>query len=59
MDELKTFPKNEIQALAMLYVQQNSIPGMTPENLLALYDEAVEKMNDVRDEQYGAQFEEL
>lgn len=45
---LNTFPANEIEALALLYVQTRDISDATPEGLLAMYDQACEKMLTVR-----------
>lgn len=45
---LSTFPANEIEALALLYVQTRDISDATPEDLLTMYDQACEKMLAVR-----------
>lgn len=37
---LRTFPENEYEALAMLYIQNQDISGLTPEELLDRYDDA-------------------
>ena len=38
------FPKNEIEALAMLYVQNQDLSGLSPEQFLDKYQEAYDKM---------------
>ena len=37
---LQTFPKNEREALAMLYVQNQDLTGKTPTQIAELYDAA-------------------
>lgn len=46
MDEIKlnTFPSNEIEALAMLYVQNQDLSGLSPEALLDMYQTAYDKI---------------
>lgn len=41
---LQTFPKNEREALAMLYVQNQDLSGITPEELLDKYQDAYNKI---------------
>lgn len=41
---LYTFPDNKTEALAMLYVQNQELSGITPEQLLDLYYEAYDKI---------------
>ena len=41
---LLSFPANEIEALAMLYVQQQDISGLSPEELLDIYQKAYDKI---------------
>lgn len=41
---LYSFPDNEYEALAMLYVQHQDLSGLTPEQLFDMYQEAYEKM---------------
>ena len=36
---LRTFPRNEFEALAMLYIQNQDLSGVTPEELLEKYQE--------------------
>lgn len=40
MDELKTFPSNAAEALTMLYLQNQDLSNVSPENLAAMYGEA-------------------
>lgn len=37
--ELDTFPRNATEALAMLYVQNQDLRGVTPEQLHTMYHE--------------------
>lgn len=45
---LKTFPKNECEALAMLYIQNQDLSGLTPEQLLEKYQETYDKISEHR-----------
>lgn len=38
------FPENSAEALAMLYLQNQDIKGLTPEELADRYDEVVNKI---------------
>ena len=51
---LEAFPKSDIEALAMLYVRSQDLTGKTPEELLAMYDDAVASMRAAREEQCAA-----
>lgn len=42
------FPGNEIEALALLYVQNQDLTNATPQELLAMYDNAVAAMHAAR-----------
>lgn len=44
--EESTFPSDKFDALAMLYVQRQDLSGLTPEELLNLYEDARKKMRD-------------
>lgn len=61
MDEimLNTFPQNKIEALAMLYVQNQDLSGMSPTDLLEMYQDAHEAIYERLKAQYNARFEEL
>ena len=54
---LGTFPETEIEALAMLYVQNQDLKDVTPEKLLEMYDSAVKAMQNVRQMQQRAKEE--
>ena len=41
---LQTFPSDECKALAMLYVQNQDLTGLTPEQLLDMYHYAYDKI---------------
>ena len=43
---LSTFPGNKFEALAMLYMQQQNLSGMSPEQVLDKYQEVYAKMRD-------------
>ncbi len=40
------FPSNKFEALAMLYLQQQNLSGLTPEQVLDKYQDAYAKMRD-------------
>lgn len=44
--ELNTFPKNEREALALLYVQTRDLSNATPENLLEIYHDAYNRIDE-------------
>lgn len=50
MDEItmNIFPRSDIEALALLYVQNQDLKDVTPEGLLEMYDNTVETMANVR-----------
>lgn len=56
---LRTFPSNEIEALAMLYVKNQDLTDVTPEDLLNMYDNAYETMAAARQAQYESHFKTL
>lgn len=41
---LRTFPKNECEALAILYIQNQDLSELTPEQLFEKYQETYEKI---------------
>lgn len=41
---LKTFPRSFQEALAMLYVENQNLSGLTPEQLVDMYLDAYEKI---------------
>lgn len=41
---LQTLPDGKIEALAMLYLQNQDLSGLTPEEILDKYDDAYEKI---------------
>ena len=43
---LKTFPGNETEALAMLWIQNQDLSNATPEELLDKYQDAYDKIRD-------------
>ena len=50
----KTFPETETEALAMLYVQNQDLSGVTPEGLLDMYQNAYQKIKAYRIEKRKA-----
>lgn len=48
--DLRTFPANEIEALAMLYVQQQDLSEISPEALYDMYRDAYDKIRSHRRE---------
>lgn len=51
---LNAFPGSDIEALALLYVQKKDLTDITPEELLSMYDSAVEAMLAAREAQRKA-----
>lgn len=56
---LKTYPGNEIEALAMLWIQNQDLSNTTPEELFDKYQDAYDKIRErkkqKRQEQHEAQ----
>lgn len=52
---LQTFPQDECEALAMLYVQSQDLSNLTPEELLDKYQDAYKKIKEHRKEQHKPQ----
>lgn len=42
---LSTFPSNKISALTLLYLQNQDLSSLTPEDLVDKYNEVYEKIN--------------
>lgn len=42
----EAFPANKFEALAMLYLQQQNLSGLTPEQLLDKYQDVYSKIRD-------------
>lgn len=42
--QVNTFPSNEIEALAMLYVQSQELSGLSPEEILDMYQTAYDRI---------------
>ena len=51
------FPGNEIEALALLYVQNQDLTNATPQELLTMYDDAVAAMRAAREADSTAESE--
>lgn len=51
---LHTFPKHEYEALAILYIQNQDLSGLTPEEIYDKYKDACNKIK----EQYKAKCKE-
>lgn len=56
---MDTFPTSMAEALAMLYVEKQNIEGLSPTELLAMYQTAYEEITDRLHEQYSERFEQL
>lgn len=41
-----SFPSNKLEALALLYMQHQNLSGVSPEQLLDLYQDVYAKMRD-------------
>ena len=50
----RAFPETETEALAMLYVQNQDLTGVTPEGLLDMYQDAYQKIKAHRREKRSA-----
>lgn len=48
---LNTFPANPIQAISMLYVENQNLEGKTPEEIFDLYMQTYERIKDYRGSQ--------
>ena len=60
MDDMtmQAFPRNDVEALAMLYVSSRNLTDVTPEALVMMYDNAVKDIQAARDAQHIAEFGE-
>ena len=47
-NNFQTFPENATEALAMLYVQNQDLSGVTPEGLLDMYQDAYQRIKTYR-----------
>lgn len=56
---LNSFPRNEADALAMLYVQNQDLKGLTPLDLLDMYQSAREEICEELKRQYESRYEQL
>lgn len=45
---LRTFPKSEIEALALLYVQNQDLSGLTPEQIYEKYNDAYTRIKNCK-----------
>lgn len=50
----KTFPSNEAEALAMLWLQNQNLSSATPEELFDKYQDAYDKIRDRKKQQRQA-----
>lgn len=51
---LDSFPSNDIEALAMLYVKTRDLSNVTVEELVEMYDSAYKTIWNIRDQQQKA-----
>lgn len=51
---LHSFPSNEIEALAMLWLQSQDLSGITPEELLDKYQDVYQKIRQRKKDNYAA-----
>lgn len=51
---LRTFPEDEAEALAMLYVQNQDLSGITPEQLFDMYEDTCKKIKEYRKDKHNA-----
>lgn len=55
VSDFKTFPSGKFSALSMLYVQSQDLTGKTPEELLDMYDDAYQKIENHAVEKHKAE----
>jgi hypothetical protein len=48
MDQFKTFPANADEALAMLYLQNQDLSGISPERLVAWFEDVKKQIHIAR-----------
>lgn len=53
-ETLRTFPENEVEALAMHYIQNQDLSTVTPEELLDMYQDTYQKIKAYRREKRSA-----
>lgn len=56
---LQAFPRNEIEALAMLYVKNQNLSGLSPEEVLDMYLDARERIRDAYADKINSQYEQI
>lgn len=54
---LRSFPSNECEALAMLYVQNQDLSNVSPEELLDKYQDAYEKIREHKKKKRNAKWD--
>ena len=54
MSEVYSFPDNKFEALTMLYLQNQDLSGLTPEELLEKYYDVYGKIRDYNKTAYAA-----
>lgn len=52
-ETLKTFPASKFEALALLYIQKQDLSGISPEQLLDMYEDAYQKIKDRNREKHS------
>lgn len=52
---LKSFPANEVQALAFLYVQSQDLAGKSPSDIYNLYKNAYDEIRTEKSNQHNQQ----
>lgn len=57
-ENVTAFPHNKVEALTMLYLQNQDLNNVTPEELFALYSQTYEKIENAKLSQIKAQKEE-
>lgn len=56
---LQAFPRNEFEALAMLYVKNQNLSGLSPEEILDMYLDARERIRDAYADKINSQYEQI
>ena len=57
--DIATFPSTEAEALAMLYVKSQELRGLSPTELLEMYQGAYCEIREALSRQYEARFDEI
>lgn len=57
-ENANTFPHSKVEALTMLYLQNQDLSNVTPEELLTLYSETYQKIFEADNARKGEKYKE-